>query len=371
MHGMDDFFIPLDLSQLPEIDKEKRKDEIIEAKKFINKIIKDSRTHSKPSQCYYCGNECDSFCNSHTLPAFCLRNIACKGKVFYSNTILDLPILKDDKGVNEAGTFHLICRDCDSKIFQDYENPNNYEELPSIRMIAQIDMKNNLKNISKRLMELEMYDLMQKRIGINSELVRAKNTVNDLDLKEFKDAYIYAKKRSLKPFQGDYYIGFYTKLPYVVPVAFQGTIALITDLEGNIINNVYNQDPQYRIRNMSLCIFPLKSTSIIMIFVENGNNRYSKFFRQLKKLCSLEDQLKVINYILFSYSEDYFLSANISKDILDELTVLSGKTPEMLTFSPTMLKNSIDEAKKIFDYSERFDIPNLLSNKFALTIEDN
>ena len=33
MHGMDDFFIPLDLSQLPEIDKE-NKDEIIKAKKF-------------------------------------------------------------------------------------------------------------------------------------------------------------------------------------------------------------------------------------------------------------------------------------------------------------------------------------------------
>ena len=37
------------------------------------------------------------------------------------NTILNIPLLKDDKGINEAGTFHLICRDCDSKIFQDYE----------------------------------------------------------------------------------------------------------------------------------------------------------------------------------------------------------------------------------------------------------
>ena len=80
------------------------------------------------------------------------------------NTIIDLPILKADKGVNEAGTFHLICRECDGKIFQDYEEPLNYEDMPTIKMLAQIDMKNNLKFISKRLMEKELYDLMYERI---------------------------------------------------------------------------------------------------------------------------------------------------------------------------------------------------------------
>lgn len=132
---MDNLFFPFDLSDFPTVDKEKRRDEIIEATKALNKMIKDSRNQAKQSNCYYCGNDCDSFCNSHTLPAFCLRNIAQNGKVFYSNTILDLPLLKDDNGVNEAGTFHLICRDCDSKVFQDYENPDNYKrmcEFPSM-----------------------------------------------------------------------------------------------------------------------------------------------------------------------------------------------------------------------------------------------
>ena len=128
---MDNLFFPFDLSDFPTVDKEKRRDEIIEATKALNKMIKDSRNQAKQSKCYYCGKDCDSFCNSHTLPAFCLRNIAQNGKVFYSNTILDLPLLKDDKGVNEAGTFHLICRDCDSKVFQDYENPDNYKDILS------------------------------------------------------------------------------------------------------------------------------------------------------------------------------------------------------------------------------------------------
>ena len=89
--------------------------------------------------------------------------------------------------------------------------------------------------------------ILRERIGVREEWSQAKKDVNDLDLNEFKEAYARAKKRSLKPFSGDYYIGYYAKLPYVVPVAFQGTIALIFDLEGNVINNVYNQDPKYKI----------------------------------------------------------------------------------------------------------------------------
>lgn len=366
---MDDFFKHLDLSDFPEIDKDARKDDIINASKAINNLIKESRAKSKLSKCYYCGEPCDGFCNSHTLPAFCLRNIAQKGKVFYSNSILDLPSLKEDKGVNESGTFHLICRDCDSKIFQEYENPDNYENIPSVKMLAQIDMKNNLKSISKRLMELEMYSLMGERIGISEQWIHAKNTVSQLDLAEFEGSFSRAKKRDSKPFSGDYYVGFYKKLPYVVPVAFQGAVALIFDLEGNVINNVYNPDPKYKIKNVGVCIFPLKQNSIVMLFVEKDNSRYSKFFRQLKKL-DLDSQLSIINYIIFSYSEDYFLSPNLDKEVLEKLNLLSGKTPEMMGFYPTTTSQQLEGVQKIFDYSERLSTPTLLSPAFALPEEN-
>lgn len=207
---MDNLFFPFDLSDFPTVDKEKRRDEIIEATKALNKMIKDSRNQAKQSNCYYCGNDCDSFCNSHTLPAFCLRNIAQNGKVFYSNTIL---------------------------------------------------------------------------------------------------------------------------------------------------------------MNMSLCIFPLKTTSIIMMFVSKDNNRYGRFFKQLKKLGNLNEQLSVINYILFSYSEDYFLSSNIPQNILKELVALSGKTPELLTLTPPSPERILEAAKEIFDFRDRQNIPNLLSSQFALNNE--
>ena len=366
---MADIYIPFDLSDVPKIDKEKQKNELIQARKSLNQLIKDSKNQAKSGECYYCGTECDSFCNSHTLPAFCLRNIAVNGKVAYSNTILDLAIMNSDKGINEAGTFHLICRDCDSKIFQDYENPDNYGIIPSAKMLAQIDMKNNLKNISKRLIENEMYDLMCKRLGFNQEWAQAKSEVGDMDLKEFRDAYTRAKNHSIKPYEGDYYIGFYEKLPYVVPAAFQGTIALISDLEGNIINNIYNPNSKYKIQNMALCIFPLKEESIIMIFVEKSVNRYARFFKQLRKLDSLDDQLSVINYILFSYTEDYFLSINIPQTALDEILPVSGKTPELMSFTPPDLQDTLEVAKEIFNLQMRHSIPNLLSEDFAINRE--
>ncbi len=362
---MDDFFAHLDLSDFPKIDVETRKDDIIKASKETSNLIKESRRISKLSNCYYCAKACDGFCNSHTLPAFCLRKIAQKGKVFYLNSILDLPSLKSDKGINDSGTFHLICRDCDSKIFQAYENTNNYEEMPTIKMLAQIDMKNNLKNISKRLMEVEMYHLMGEKFGMSKEIVAAKNAVNKLDLEEFKDSFSRAKKRDTKPFSGDYYIGFYRKLPYIVPMAFQGSLALIFDLEGNVINNIYNYDAKYKIKNVSICIFPLEESSIIMLFVSKDNARYRRFFKQLRKL-DLDDQLSIINYIIFSYSEDYFLSPSLGKETLNELISLSAKTSEMISFCPTTEYQQLDGIRKVYDYADRFSVPNLLLDKFAL-----
>ena len=53
------------------------------------------------------------------------------GKVLTLNSLIDNPLLDDQKGVNDAGTFKIICRECDSSIFSDYENPNNYTAKPT------------------------------------------------------------------------------------------------------------------------------------------------------------------------------------------------------------------------------------------------
>lgn len=351
--------------------KIEEKEEIIEARKQMNKIVKKSRKNIKQRRCYNCNKECDSFCNSHTTPAFCLKNISKNGKVCIFNSIIEMHAMETDKGVNNAGTFHLICRECDNTIFQEYENPDNYKNKPTIKMLAQIHMKNNLKFIDKRMLERDMYQqgIVQSKEnnedGLYENIFQKKTTVNELDMKEYQESFAYAKSRSLKPTDDAYFLNYYIKLPYVVPIAYQGLIALSYDLEGNIINNIYNHNEEYKIKNVNLCIFPLNNETVIMMFVEKKNNRYRQFFKQFRKL-SLEKQLQIINNMVFLYTEDYFLSPYISKDNLKKLRILTKRNSELLIFPWVTREEIKDAAKKQFNLCENYDVPNLLSRNLCM-----
>ena len=184
----------LDLGMFSDLEKQIMNENKVEFNKQINDFMKTSRAASKLSYCYYCGREIGSFCNSHTVPAFCLRNIAVNGKVSTLNSIIDFPLLNNDKGVAQAGTFQLICRDCDSKIFLDYENPYNYDELPTQKMLAQISLKNNLKFISKRRIEKEFFTCMLEKNNMIQNFADAKHFVQELDLNEYIMLLIRRKK---------------------------------------------------------------------------------------------------------------------------------------------------------------------------------
>ncbi len=363
---MDDFTRPFDLGQLAILKDLLPKEKLIELRKIINKTNKESQHKSKRECCFYCNEPCSSFCNSHTVPRFCLEYIATNGKLSYINTIVDVPFLNYDKGINEAGTFHIICRNCDNTIFQDYENEKNYDKIPTTKMLAQIAMKCNLKLISKREFENAFYDEIHSQLKFPEDVTERKQTVNGMDLKEYITAYNKAKKSSLKPFDGDYHIYSYINLPYRIPIAFQGSISLISDLEGNIINDIYNLNKNYEIKDVYLCVFPLKSKSIIMFFIENGNKRYSTFFKQFKKL-TLPEQLKVVNYIIFAYTEDYFMSPKLSKDTTAKLINAARKSPDLVSLNP--FANGIDTATEHFSFTEMNSIPNILSEEYQIKEE--
>lgn len=363
---MDKYTKPIDLGAFAGVKESIPQDEFIDYKKTFSKTYSASKQKSKRTHCYYCDKQCNSFCDSHTVPAFCLKHISINGKLYHMNTMVDIPFLKKDKGVKEAGIFNIICRECDSKIFQDYENESNYDNNPTTKMLAQIAMKNNLKLISKREFEDAFYDEMCSELGFPEEIAGYKHMVNGMDLKEYIVAYNKAKKSSLKPFDGDYHIYSYIELPYRVPIAFQGSIALICDLEGKTINNIYNYDANYEIKNVHLCVFPFKSKSIIKFFIENGNKRYSSFFKQFKKL-SHEEQLKVVNYIIFAYTEDFFMSPLLPDDVVAKLTKTACKSTDLVSTNP--FANGIDAATEHFSFDEMNTIPNILSEEYKIEEE--
>ena len=91
------------------------REQSIELNKLISRKISDVRAAAKPTHCLYCGATNLPFCNSHTVPEFCLRaiDIEGEGKVNSPNIIMGLPnlgvsISKETLGLNESGTFRRI-----------------------------------------------------------------------------------------------------------------------------------------------------------------------------------------------------------------------------------------------------------------------
>ena len=304
-------------------------------KKKMSQLLKEARQAAKRDTCYFCGKPCTSFCNSHSVPRFCLENIATNGEVLTLNAIVDIPLLDTENGVKKAGTFHLICNDCDSKIFSDYENPDNYATQPTPKMIAQMALENSLKSISKRLLEIELFNISAKETDAARMFSDAKNMANKMDLKEYEHSYKKAKKALEKDSSTDYYVCYYEKLNYVVPIAFQCSLALAVDFNGNIINNIYNPSPEYKIQYIHISILPLKLETVIVMFIEDGDKRYRQFYKQFNNL-PLEDKLAALTLIMFLYSEDMYFSKSIENEVRQSKALCeAGKTgQDIISFTP-------------------------------------
>lgn len=61
---------------------------IIYIRKILNEYKSKATANAKSDTCYLCQKKSSSFCNSHSVPQFCLKNIAAQGEVYYINTIL-------------------------------------------------------------------------------------------------------------------------------------------------------------------------------------------------------------------------------------------------------------------------------------------
>jgi hypothetical protein len=96
-----------------------------------------------------------------------------------------------------------------------------------------------------------------------------------------------------------------------------------------------------------------------MMFIDKKDARYRQFMRQFKSL-SLEDQLALINYMIFLYSEDFFLSVSLDEEIVNDekLKSVSGSLGFGLIGSGG---SAIDALKENYSLSGFKDIPSLLS----------
>ena len=184
-------------------------------------------------------------------------------------------------------------------------------------------------------------------------------------MKEYEKSYKKAKRAIEKNSTSDYYLCYYEKLDYVVPIAFQASLAMVMDFEGNIINDIYNPSSKYAIQNIHISILPLKTETVIVMFIEDGDTRYRRFYKQFNKL-PLEDKLAALTYIIFLYSEDIYFSKSIEKEVIESQALCgAGRTTQDM-FSPLPFLNPLETLKDSHDLNKRHEIPNLLSEKYKL-----
>lgn len=336
---------------------------------YMREILSNYKTiataNAKSDICYLCQKKSSSFCKSHSVPQFCLRNIAVEGKVYYINTILENEFIPISEGIGRAGVFKIICRDCDSKWFQDYENQSSYGKTITEQMMAQIALKDSLLMLSKRFYERELYKLVANESEFASAVASYQLRNIEADIIDYQKIFYHAKalcRINQEKFKSNYRLVFYQELDYVVPLAFQGPIALRFGFDKKVINDIYNTSPKYRIQNIHIGVFPLKNKTVVFLFYEKKDDRYRRFFKDFRKY-SVRDRLEIINYIIFLYSENFFLSPNLDVKIFNDESFKSIVRCEtdIITESPI----SKDKMSK-YNLQNWNNIPNFLSKEFAI-----
>lgn len=287
--------------------------DVVDVRKKMNRLLSTARSIAKPDKCILCGKSQTSFCNSHSVPQLSLRNIADNGKVLHASLLMGIDVVDVEKGVNNSGTFHFICNECDRTFFQDYENEQSLKSMPTDKMLAEIAVKNILLQLSKRGQEKELYRELQKQFHAYSNLENLKG-IMELDVRDYEEELQFHKDIADNNISGGYQILYWSVLPYKVPIATQSAIALLKDLEGNEINNIFDMSESVKMQFMHLAILPLKEESVVLAFYHKRDKLYRKLRHQINSL-SKQKILQFLNYIIFAYTENYFISKTIQSAI--------------------------------------------------------
>lgn len=129
-----------------------------------------------------------------------------------------------------------------------------------------------------------------------------------MDYLEFESEMLFHKNIANNNISGGYQILFWKVLPYVVP------IAITKDMDGNEINNIYNMDANVRMQYLHLAILPVEEGSVIIAFYHKRDKLYRRLRHQINSI--LENEvLKYINYLVFKYTENFYISKKIKNEI--------------------------------------------------------
>ena len=104
------------------------------------------------------------------------------------------------------------------------------------------------------------------------------------------------------------------------------------------------------------------------MFVSKENKKYKNFIKQFKKLKDYK-KLRLISFIIFNYSEDFFISKKTNDDLLNnvELDNVTQNISAIYALDEKMA-NKIKKMKslELMNYNN---FPNILDAKYAIKNE--
>lgn len=295
----------------------------IKAKQEISKLYKYVEQLSKPTHCLLCGRRSSSFCNSHVVPQFILKEITEMGMVYYGQSLnKESDFIATKTGVKNAFTFRLICRECDKKQFANYETPEviaGFDDFSYERKkltLIEMAIKAHLAHISTKLkvhnLEVAVYPDMlatMDMLGVP--------TAYQLDIAEHCD-YLHSLSKFRKSSTFPFEILFSKLLNYQTNIAAQTLISYIYDLNGCRLYDPKDFSTAVVTRYFYLIVFPYKGKTRVLFYIEKKNKfLVQKIIDQFNSLTE-EEKIHFIFMSLIIYDEQFYISPKLHEVILKD-----------------------------------------------------
>lgn len=277
---------------------------------------------TKVDNCVLCGKKITSACNSHVVPQFILKEIAENGHVSYGHALHTININGLDRttGVKNAYTFRLICKDCDRKTFQDYENPLNLENFDSLdlntrkKILCEMAIKTHLSHISMKYRRMVARDLPTGgKLGTleqEGKLIFAER----IDMEEH-ERYIQMLRKFIKSNKNPFVVLYDKVLDYKTKLATQTVINYNYDLTGKKIFDpdlvIYDNECRY----FYLMILPQKDKTRILFYIEKEYLPNVQVIADQFQSLSDGDKLHFLFISLLIHDQQFYMAPSFAKTI--------------------------------------------------------
>ena len=322
----------------------------IRLKKEISQLLNHVEQSSKPDHCILCGKKNVAICNSHIVPQFILRRIANEGMVCSGQSLFDKQndFIQTKKGVKNAFTFHLICRDCDKKLFSNYENPNaiiNFDKLSNDNknsVLIEMALKTHLAHIYSKAKSLNLRDALY-----HEELQSMYNiglpTAFEIDIQEHFQ-YIDSLNKSRKSTSFTFEILYNELLDYEVGLATQTIIAYQYDLTGKQIFDPHDFVTTNLTKYFYLMILPYNGKTRVMFYIERKyKTLVAPIIQQFNEL-NEEEKLHFLFISLMIFDEQFYINLVLQQKFRKDKNLVKLYT------ATDMSSISGDACKKIKDF---------------------